>query len=67
MWHKTCDNWLVVNFLSKLLLPSSIGLGEKVIEGLEEKGDGANELMNYKGVCRTALATPGLLNMVITG
>ena len=23
--------------------------------------DAMNELMNYKGVCRTALATPGLL------
>ena len=23
-----------------------------------------NELMNYKGVCRTALATPGLLKEV---
>ena len=45
MWHKTRDNWLVVNFLSTIILPSSFGLGEKVIEGLEEKGDGANELM----------------------
>ena len=28
----------------------------------EQKDDRLTELMNYKGVCRTALATPGLLN-----
>ena len=33
------------------------------IEDLEEKDESISELINYKGVCRTALATPGLLNI----
>ena len=32
---------------------------------LEEKGDSMNESVNDKAVCRTARATPGLLNTVI--
>ena len=34
---------------------------QKGFEDLEEKD--VSELINYKGVCRTAPATPGLLNV----
>ena len=33
------------------------------LEGFEENGLLTNELFNYKGICRTAPATQGLLNM----
>ena len=32
-------------------------------DDLDEKGQSLNELMRDKAVCRTALATPGLLNI----
>ena len=31
---------------------------------LEEKGELVTQLINYKGVCKTAPATPALLNMI---
>ena len=34
------------------------------VEDLEEKDDLVNELMNDKGVCKTAPATPGLLKTI---
>ena len=35
------------------------------LEDWEEKGQGLNELINDEAVCRTALATPGLLNALV--
>ena len=65
-WHLTCDMWHVVgvNILSKSQLPSSYGLGGKVIQRSGGKGwptELSNEWMSDEGVCRTAPATPGLL------
>ena len=70
-WHITCDTWHVtcdmlwgVNILSKCQLPSSYSLGGKVIWQSEGKYQLFNELINYEAVCRTAPATPGLLNIL---
>ena len=73
MWHVTCDTWPVtcdmlwgVNILSKFQLPSSYGLWFMILWIFGEKAewltDWMNEWINYEGVCRTAPATPGLLN-----
>ena len=52
-----------MNILSKFQVPLLIRFGRKgVLKIFEQKDDRLTELMNYKGVCRTALATPGLLN-----
>ena len=60
MWHVICDTWQLihdtwseVNILSKFQVSSSYGLGVKVFWISEE------------GVCRTAPATPGLLNIEV--
>ena len=69
MWHVTRNmwQWWGVNILSKFQLPNSYGLGYTEFEEFEQKDDSMNEcfneLINYKGVYRTALATRGLLNM----
>ena len=64
MWHMTSDMWQVVgvNILSKFQLPS--GLVKTVFWRLGGKG-WLYQLINDKGVSRTALATPGLLNMIL--
>ena len=36
----------------------------RFVEYLEEKADSLAELINNKGVCRTAPATPGLLDII---
>ena len=71
MWHVTCDTWQVthdmwgeVNLLSKFQLSSFYGLGVKVFWIYFNKwwrSQSVNKLINEKGVCRTAPATPGLL------
>ena len=62
MWHLTHDRWGGVNFLSKCQLSSSYSLGVKII--LQRITDWVNEWMSDRGVCRTGLATPGLLTML---
>ena len=64
-WHITCDMLWGVNILSKFQLPSFYCLWFMIFEDLEEKAHGLNELINYEGVCRTAPANPGLLNMTV--
>ena len=60
-WHMTCDKchvthdrWGEVNFVSKFQWRCS--------EDISTKDDLLTKSMSNKGVCRTALATPGLLN-----
>ena len=60
----TCDIWLGVNILSKFQLPSSYGFDRQCLEDSEQKDHLINELFNYKGVYRTARATPVLLNIL---
>ena len=52
--------WWGVNILSKFQLPSFYSLGKIGSKRITEL---MNQSMNDKGVCRTALATPGLLTM----
>ena len=59
-WHLTCDMWWRVNSLSKLQLSSSYALGVLTIWRSEGKAS-VSESINDKGVCRTALAIPGLV------
>ena len=54
MWHMTRDRWGQVNLLSNFQLSSSYGLGVKVFWRYFHKSSVI--------VCRTAPATPGLLN-----
>ena len=64
MWHVTHDRWGEVNLLSKLQLLSSYGLGVKVFWRYFHKWwltHWLTQLMSDKGVCRTTMATPGLL------
>ena len=63
MWHVTCDTHGVVDIVSKFQVPSSNCLEIMICWRLsrEEKDDSIDELINDKGVCRTAPATPGLL------
>ena len=56
----TWDRWWEVNLLSKCHLPRSHGLGVKEFLKIFHKVWIAHWL-NYKGVCTTAPATPGLL------
>ena len=66
MWHMTCDMLWGVNILSTFPLPSFYGLWFMIFWRLGGKGsrtDLINQLINDKGVCRTAPATPGLLNI----
>ena len=54
-----------VNILSKFQLPSSYGFGQTASWRFWTKGSPNKrmiELMNQKAVCRTAPATPGMLN-----
>ena len=55
MWHVTRDTWHMT------------GGSEGVLMILRKRmTNWINQLMNYKGVCRTALAEPGLLKIIIT-
>ena len=60
MRHQTHDMWGEVNLPSKVQLPTSYGLGMKVCCEYFHKGS-VSDLMNDKGVCRKAPATPGLV------
>ena len=73
-WHLTCDIYIghvscdrqrVVNTVSKLRVPSSYGFRVKVFWRYLNKmiSNLMNEWTNYKGVCRTAPATPSVLNI----
>ena len=71
IWHVTCDTshlthdmWHVVEgeHSFKLQLTSSLGLWIMMVWRFGGKGS-HNQLIIYKGVCRTAVATPGMLNM----
>ena len=61
MWHMTCDRWREVKIHTVLEW--------RCFEDLEKKDDSVFELiiwwMNYKGFCRTAPATLGLVNKKI--
>ena len=50
-----------MNHLSKFQFPSSYGLGVKMFWRYFHKG-WLSQLISDRGVCRTAPATPGLLN-----
>ena len=51
-----------MNLLSKFQLPSSSGLD---VTNMFTKDELLSYLFNYKGVCRTASPTPGLLIYVL--
>ena len=64
-WHVICDIWWGVNILLNL---SSLALtvwDRQCLEDFERKdhrfNESANESVNDEDVCRTALATPGVL------
>ena len=59
----TSDTWREVKILSKFQVPSQYGLGVKVERIFGGKGR-VNESMNYEVVCRTAPASPALLNTI---
>ena len=66
MWHVTCDLWHVTGggrwtFSKNFSFLAWTAWEGRFVEYLEEKAHGLTELINYKGVCRTAPATPGLL------
>ena len=63
MQHVTCDMLWGVNILSKFQLPSSSGFWFMIFWRLGGKG-WVTEFMSNESDCRTALATPGLLNIV---
>ena len=60
-WHVTHDTWCGVNILSKFQLSSSNGLGFMMLWISGGKGS-VTRSVNDEAVCRTAPATPGLLN-----
>ena len=75
MWHMTCDMWHVTHDMWQVgggepsLKISAPQLLRFPSEGLlkiisQRMTNGVNELMNDKGVFRTAPATPGLLNTI---
>ena len=52
-----------MNIIWKVQIPSSYGLGVKVFfEDISTKKLMTDKLVNYEGVCRTYLATLGLLH-----
>ena len=65
MWHLTRDRYGEVNLLSKFQVPSSHRLGMKVCWRYTELWRYFHKVhsLNDGGDCRTAPATPGLLNM----
>ena len=40
------------------------GINSALLEAISTNHDLMNELINYEAVCRTAPATPGLLNII---
>ena len=64
----TPDMWWGVNILSKYQLSSSDGLplgcNDVVKIWRKSIGESMNELISHGRVCRTAPATPGLLNIL---
>ena len=67
-WHITCDIWHVTHggrwtFTKHFRSLANTDREWRCLENLEEKDQSMNQLINYKGVCRTAPATPGLLIM----
>ena len=50
-----------MNILSKVHLPYGLG-SIQCLEVSELNDEQINQIITYKVVCRTALATPGLLN-----
>ena len=60
-WHVTHDTWCRVNILSKFQLSSSNGLGDMMLWIYGGKGSLTQWIINDVSVCRTALATLGLL------
>ena len=70
MWHMTCDTWQVgggepfsPNFSSLAHVVWEWRCFEDIFTKDELPNEWINELINYKGVCRTAPATPGLLKI----
>ena len=63
MWHLNHDTWCGVNIISKLELSCYNCLGVMMFWRFCRKRmpDWLNEWINYKGVLRSAPATPGLL------
>ena len=71
MWHLTCDTWHLtcdmlwgVNILSKCQFPSTYSLWFMIFWSFLGKAwltKSMNQSISDKGVCRKALATPGLL------
>ena len=57
MWHILGGEHSFKNFSSSALTVWN----RQCHEDCERKDDLMNESMNYKGVCRTAMAKPGLL------
>ena len=60
MWHTKCDKWGAWTFSQNFSLSAFRVWKLWCFEDLEERAD----LINDKGVCRRALATPGLLKMI---
>ena len=63
MWHMTHGVWWTLwqNFRSLALTVWELWCSEDISTKDDPLNELINELMNYKGVCRTAPATPGLL------
>ena len=71
MWHMTCDTWHVTRLGGWTFSQHFSSLALTVCDlwyykDLEEKDDSLNQLINDEAVYKTALATPGLLNMSCT-
>ena len=62
-WHMKCDTWWEWKLLLKFQLSSSYGFGRTMFWRIGGKGL-LTELINHKGGCREASATPGLLKTV---
>ena len=60
MQHLSRDVWWEFNILSKFQVLSSYGLGEFMFLQFRGKNHYVNEFLNYKPICRTDLALPGL-------
>ena len=62
-WHMTHDTLWEVNIVSRIQLPSSYGFGVKAFLQILRirMTDWINPAISNKGICRTALDTPGLL------
>ena len=61
--HRLAPPWCGVNILLKYQLSSCKGLGVLMFSRIRRKGSVSQLLMNHKGICKTAPATRGLLNI----